>query len=485
MTNYEPYTGSIPAPNPSYPQTIHTISGDNSITICGKNLFDDSEKSNTWVALDGSISSIDEANIIKYKCQSGDTFYLNATFDDPNSNSIIVIAFYDSDDNLLNRYVNLNQTSLSLNKTAPNNTAYMYAGHYSIIPTTIMLSTENIDFEPYQEQTAQLNLGVENLFDNTISTAASNCTKSNGIFTTSALDDWNLFIIGLGKNISIKEGEIFYISYDIKLNSGDTKNLNYFGRLANNDNSGLTDFGELVGTFSISDKYQRAIWKTTATSNFTATRMLVQASSVVNNQTFSLKNIQISKQLGSYTEYGETPIEYCKIGNYEDKFIRTSGKNLLDISKVVKGRLDSGVVGYESNTTALTYTDTSFSFTTNANYRGCVSDYIDVNNATNLTYSTTTIRTGITNNMSCYDKNKTYLGNATVSYSGDYIVKYTLLSNTKFVRIEFNLNSLGTITIQNFQLELGSSATDYEPYGNGAWYIKKNIGKVVLDGSET
>ena len=37
---YEPYTGGIASPNPSYPQTIHTISGDNEIKIENKNLFD-------------------------------------------------------------------------------------------------------------------------------------------------------------------------------------------------------------------------------------------------------------------------------------------------------------------------------------------------------------------------------------------------------------------------------------------------------------
>lgn len=35
--NYEPYTGGIASPNPSYPQTIHTISGDNTIKVENKN----------------------------------------------------------------------------------------------------------------------------------------------------------------------------------------------------------------------------------------------------------------------------------------------------------------------------------------------------------------------------------------------------------------------------------------------------------------
>jgi hypothetical protein len=34
-------------------------------------------------------------------------------------------------------------------------------------------------------------------------------------------------------------------------------------------------------------------------------------------------------------------------------------------------------------------------------------------------------------------------------------------------------------------LNEGSTALPYEPYGNGAWYLEKKIGKVVLDGSES
>ena len=36
-TDFEPYTGGQPAPSPSYPQTIHTINGDNTITISNSN----------------------------------------------------------------------------------------------------------------------------------------------------------------------------------------------------------------------------------------------------------------------------------------------------------------------------------------------------------------------------------------------------------------------------------------------------------------
>jgi hypothetical protein len=37
---YEPYTNVIPSPNPDYPQNIQVVTGNNEVSIVGKNLFD-------------------------------------------------------------------------------------------------------------------------------------------------------------------------------------------------------------------------------------------------------------------------------------------------------------------------------------------------------------------------------------------------------------------------------------------------------------
>ena len=39
-TDYEPYVGGVPSPNPEYPQDIKVVKGNNTINIIGKNLFD-------------------------------------------------------------------------------------------------------------------------------------------------------------------------------------------------------------------------------------------------------------------------------------------------------------------------------------------------------------------------------------------------------------------------------------------------------------
>lgn len=194
--------------------------------------------------------------------------------------------------------------------------------------------------------------------------------------------------------------------------------------------------------------------------------------------------------LGTYEAYtGESypislgDIELLKIGTYQDKIDKSSGKNLFNIQSIVKGRLDSGVIGYESATTSLTLNDTSFSFTTNATWRGVsTEDYIEVKPSTDYVLKiATTSTTGVV--MACYDENKTWLSNATQTTVETGITKFTTLASTKYARISIQLSTTGTCNIDIPQLTESSTALEYEPYGTG-WYVKKEIGKVVLDGSE-
>ncbi len=136
-----------------------------------------------------------------------------------------------------------------------------------------------------------------------------------------------------------------------------------------------------------------------------------------------------------------------------------SGKNLLNLNGFVKGRLDNGVLGYASNTTALSVGGDSISFTTNANYRGITTEYIAVEPGG--TYSTNIPTTGIYGaDVAQYDSAKNFISqgsvNATQTYSG----------TTHYIRIYLFLRSSGSATLDSLQLELGS-ATAYEPYVGG------------------
>ncbi len=62
---YEPYTGGIPSPNPDYPQNIHVVKGNNTVEVCGENLF-----SSEWEQggiLNTTGANIDNNNVVGTK----------------------------------------------------------------------------------------------------------------------------------------------------------------------------------------------------------------------------------------------------------------------------------------------------------------------------------------------------------------------------------------------------------------------------------
>jgi len=77
-TDYEPYVGGIPSPNPDYPQTVQTVTGNNSVLICGKNLFDYNDivsSANYTNNYDGSFVRNSDGRSITINCNSASQPY--------------------------------------------------------------------------------------------------------------------------------------------------------------------------------------------------------------------------------------------------------------------------------------------------------------------------------------------------------------------------------------------------------------------------
>ena len=171
--------------------------------------------------------------------------------------------------------------------------------------------------------------------------------------------------------------------------------------------------------------------------------------------------------------------------------IDLSGENLLDIKGIIKGRLDNGVIGYQSNVTSLTLGDDSFSFTTNANWRGVSTDFIEISGSMRISYEN--LNSEFSFNVVCYDENRNWIANGTLS--GDNTQSYrsiSVVSGTKYVRLYFYLANAGSVTIVNPMLVKGTTVKDYDRYRNielckiGDYqdFIKKGTGKNLLDVSK-
>ena len=176
-------------------------------------------------------------------------------------------------------------------------------------------------------------------------------------------------------------------------------------------------------------------------------------------------------------------IELNKIGDYQDSIFETSGKNLLptDESAWEQGSFDVNTGVETSSTTRLRSKD-YIPFKNDTYY------YVSVQNTSYCFL-----------NIFLYDNSKNYLGqyyeSVDMNINGATSLKIRVLSSTlddvAYARFVLrNANNTSTIIASEISkilpmINLGETAIQFEPYGNGDWYIKKEIGSVVLNGSET
>lgn len=142
-------------------------------------------------------------------------------------------------------------------------------------------------------------------------------------------------------------------------------------------------------------------------------------------------------------------------------------ENLVDISTAEKGRIDNGKVGYASATTALSVSDGTISFTTNANYRGVCCGFVEIpTGAERLTLrGTFTGEDGIGTKFVFYDSQKTWLNADVIKSATQSSSTAPIPVSAKYVRLSFTTQGASGYTISNLMLNLGSTALPYEPFG--------------------
>ena len=337
VSSYEPFIPN--SPSPDYPQEIHNVSGDNTIEICGKNLFDGSK-------FDGIVQNANGTyKTTKYYTAASDTIFRGAP------NTSYRITLFDEDGNMPSG-TNPTNFSMSVNGTWKNITTFssttfdtdssgkavikIGAGSYGNIGTAnryiiITPSTEEPtfdDYEPYTGQSQLISLGVKNLidFNRTQGTYTGNGTtfEEGKYFINMARDS------GVGSNtevVSYQDGiltiKALYnqgIGYPIKCKP----NKSYFVKATGGDsNSRLwLSFFTQDGTFiSGSDNTQDLQRTAISPSNaYWIIPIFARYGTSSGNTTFS----EIKVIEGNKEQYiSNTPIELNKIGNYQDYIYKT------------------------------------------------------------------------------------------------------------------------------------------------------------------
>lgn len=471
---YEPYTGGTASPNPDYPQEVHTISGDNEINVCGKNLLNANFNANTINGVTQiGVNNVITLNGANNKAHSFD--FPNTITYEPNTTytthvKIIGGSFtpYKQDSNWAIQLYNLNGVS-NITLTSNNyNSVFQYSfnkktttkpriwfgwegtsrqgtdGVFNNLQIQIMVvkgaySLSNYPtFEPYDGNIYDINLPVENKFDDN--------TTTNILITDDGTEQANN-AIKTSTYIKVEPNTLYTCS----------------SKLLPDKTSGWLKFSYYDASKNyLSYLYTDNTIRTITTPNNCGYIRIGYHTSIVNDVQF-----EKGSKANSYTPYGTTPIELCKIGNYQDEFRKSTGKNLLQ-SGYRQGNTTSTTATNRLFTTHSVYVEANKTYTISTNIN-VSSFYWAIRVASSDYPATADITTGDWNTTSSQTYTPTQNG-----YLAVIIGKRDLNANI----------SESEIGNTYFQVEVGGNATDPEPYGKGKWYKYGAIGKVVLNGSE-
>ncbi len=305
--------------------------------------------------------------------------------------------------------------------------------------------------------TTQATRSGKNLLDNTATTKIS-----NGITFTVNSDKT---VLADGTNDTSANSSLIINRYDLSpgtyvLNGCPSGGAINTYRLAIQETGsysvlGSIDIGNGSGEFTID------------TTTIVQIAIFIQKGLTINKLLFKpmLRKATIADD--TYEQYGASPSP-----DYPAKIENVEGKNKLNISTIVKGRLDSGVIDYETNVTKLILNKNSFTFTVNSTYKGVSSDFIPVIPNKIYVYSQNeSLTDSFYIGVACYDKNKNWLKNLS-------IVSITIPANCYYIKIQWASLTIGTQTVTNPQLEEGTVATPYVPYNS---LEIKDVGENLFD----
>lgn len=363
-------------------------------------------------------------------------------------------------------------TSLNLSPTIQGEMEFTYKGNTSQngtptptspIPVNVVSGDNTIDIRGKNI----IDLATYSSKDTIVTTSFTNnnllVSTSSGTYGKVLYDVTNLFKANQGKKINIRYDSINLTSYtgtssntliQIKRNSTNTTLLNAeLTKTIYTIPSDITD----------SDVFQIAIFGSGANSG---------ASSVTYNKLmfyFGEESASFEPYIG-HSHHITLPsgMELCKIGTYEDYIRKSTGYNLFNPNDLVTGVFINTTTGEETTNSVWTQTK-----------------LIGIGNISSVTSSNSALADSAGRfEMSQYDENKNWIKSAQYGNTTSYVFTVNLEANTRYVRFGFR-NDKGFTNIMLLEGAYTSETLPlYEPYGK-VWYLHKEIGKVVLNGSES
>ena len=320
-SDWEPYVGGIPAPNPDYPQAVQTVTGENVVKICGKNLLylsglnaTDNGVANT-LNNDGSITCAGTVGsgwngwtIMPYVSNSiqAGTYTLSI---DHAINVGMNITFRDSSNtNIVAGNIPAGSTSatITLPRTAAKYSLWVNGTTGTAISFTIKaqleLGSTATAYEPYQEQSYEVNLG-KNLFD------GENANAKTGYILNDSGTEVSDNTGGYTRNYSaVRPNTTYTIS---GMAGAGTRRIYFY-------NGGKTFLSRTSGYSGA----QKITFTTPANCYFVNVQIYTNTDT---SSAMASWQLELGSQATSYAAYFE-PIELCKIGNYQDYIYKSDNK---------------------------------------------------------------------------------------------------------------------------------------------------------------
>ena len=326
-------TSQTGTPTPSTPINVNVVSGDNSINVCGKNLLEINSLSGTMTAgvnytfnnsemvLNGTATSGGALVGIGKIFQKSNTTYTFTYFYDSGTCTDYGAGLFLSDTPTGTTNIGggagfrtSQGRNMTLNTSTSDRWLYLYLNMNNNSTYTnykLKLQIEEGTATTYEEYTGKsypVNLPVENLFDKgNVNVLNAYLNVDNGKITNS---DTNRTIY-----ISCKPNTTYTLT---KYASPQIRQLGYTTELpANNVN--------FYGKVDIPANGTTGTITTGANAKYLICRIInTYQDTITQQQMLDSIQIEVGSKANSYTQFGTTPIELCKIGDYQDYFTKNS-----------------------------------------------------------------------------------------------------------------------------------------------------------------
>ena len=324
------------------------------------------------------------------------------------------------------------------------------------ITKPLIYFNDNNTYEEYKNNTYEINLG-KNLFDKD-NAVILNANLSNSKITSNANE--RVAIIKCEPNTTYTLSKVIPSSY-IRNTIATTSAYPTLNMTVDNAVYSATS----PKTYTTGANAQYIVWLFWSASDTTYTEQ----------QNLDSMQVEKGSQATSYSPY-KTPIELCKIGDYKDKIFKSKGKQLFNKDNI--NLIDSYYV--DGTGTIVFGTNNKFNWVK-----------LEPNKTYTLSQpikSNVTVRPALFSETPSPNVTGTVLG----TFTGTTPIVQTFTTTDTdiyFGWVYCNTAQLSGHTQQEMldciMINEGTTALQYEPYGtNGKWLLHKEIGKIVLNGTE-